>query len=164
MSFPINSPRVYRHDEIGFNYRMSNIHAAIGLAQAEKADEYKELRIKNNRLYKEFLSGVEGVVFQKDEEESINVCWMNAILLNPKIYGHTKEELIQKLKENNIDTRLLFTGMHRQKCLADFGCDCSGEYPNTDNLTQNGFYLPSASNLKERDIEKICQIIKDFKK
>lgn len=164
MSFPIDSPRVYRHDEIGFNYRMSNIHAAIGLAQIEKADEYKELRIKNNRLYKEFLSGVEGVIFQKDEEESINVCWMNAILLNPQIYGHTKEELIQKLKENNIDTRLLFTGMHRQKCLADFGCDCSGEYPNTDNLTQNGFYLPSASNLKKRDIEKICQIIKDFKR
>ena len=164
MSFPIDSPRVYRHDEIGFNYRMSNIHAAIGLAQVEKADEYKELRIKNNRLYKDFLNSIEGVIFQKDEEDSINVCWMNAILLNPKIYGRTKEELIQKLKESNIDTRLLFTGMHRQKCLADFGCDCSGEYPNTDNLTQNGFYLPSASNLKKRDIEKICQIIKDFKK
>ena len=164
MSFSINSPRIYQHDEIGFNYRMSNIHAAIGLAQIEKAVEYRNLRIKNNKLYKEFLKGVEGITFQQDEKDSLNVCWMNAILLNPKQYGHAKEELIQKLRENNVDTRLLFTGMHRQKCLANYGCDCSGKYPNTDNLTQNGFYLPSASNLKKQDIEKICQIIKDFKK
>lgn len=164
MSFSINSPRIYQHDEIGFNYRMSNIHAAIGLAQIEKAVEYRNLRIKNNKLYKEFLKGVEGITFQQDEKDSLNVCWMNAILLNPKQYGHAKEELIQKLRENNVDTRLLFTGMYRQKCLANYGCDCSGKYPNTDNLTQNGFYLPSASNLKKQDIEKICQIIKDFKK
>ena len=164
MSFPLNSPRIYKHDEIGFNYRMSNIHAALGLAQVEKADEYRDLRIKNNKLYKEFLKDVDGIIFQKDEKDSLNVCWMNAILLNTKQYGRTKEELIQKLKENNIDTRLLFTGMHRQKCLIDYGCDCSGEYPNTDNLTQNGFYLPSASNLNEKDIERICQIIKDFKR
>ena len=164
MSFSINSPRIYQHDEIGFNYRMSNIHAAIGLAQIEKAVEYRNLRIKNNKLYKEFLKGVEGITFQQDEKDSLNVCWMNAILLNPKQYGHAKEELIQKLRENNVDTRLLFTGMHRQKCLANYGCDCSGKYPNTDNLTQNGFYLPTASNLKKQDIEKICQIIKDFKK
>ena len=164
MSFSINSPRIYQHDEIGFNYRMSNIHAAIGLAQIEKAVEYRNLRIKNNKLYKEILKGVEGITFQQDEKDSLNVCWMNAILLNPKQYGHAKEELIQKLRENNVDTRLLFTGMYRQKCLANYGCDCSGKYPNTDNLTQNGFYLPSASNLKKQDIEKICQIIKDFKK
>ena len=55
MSFPIDAPRVYEHNDIGFNYRMSNIHAAIGLAQVEKADEYKEMRIKNHNLYKEYL-------------------------------------------------------------------------------------------------------------
>ena len=163
MSFPIDAPRVYEHNDIGFNYRMSNIHAAIGLAQVEKADEYKEMRIKNHNLYKEFLKDVKGIVFQKDEENSINVCWMNTILLEPEIYGHTKEELIAHLKENGVDTRLLFTGMHRQKCLLDFGCDGKGEYPVTDNLTKNGFYLPSASNLAEDDIKYICKLIKDFK-
>ena len=87
---------------------------------------------------------------------------MNTILLDTKKYGHSKEELIEHLKNNGVDTRLLFTGMHRQKCLLDFGCNCQGEYPVTDNLTQNGFYLPSASNLSEDDIKYICNLIKEF--
>ena len=162
MSFPINAPRIYQHDDIGFNYRMSNIHAAIGLAQVEKADEYRDMRIKNHNLYKKYLSEVDGITFQKDEENSLNVNWMNTILLDTKKYGHSKEELIEHLKNNGVDTRLLFTGMHRQKCLLDFGCNCQGEYPVTDNLTQNGFYLPSASNLSEDDIKYICNLIKEF--
>ena len=163
MSFPINGPRIYEHNDIGFNYRMSNIHAAIGLAQTEKADEYRQMRIKNHNLYKELLKDTEGIIFQKDEDNSINVGWMNAILIEPKIYGHTKEELISHLKDNGIDTRLLFTGMHKQKSLIDFGCDCKGEYPVTDNLTKNGFYLPSASNLDKNDIAYICNLIREFK-
>lgn len=164
MSFPINAPRIYQHNDIGFNYRMSNIHAAIGLAQVEKADEYRDMRIKNHNLYKKYLSEVDGITFQKDEENSLNVNWMNTILLDTKKYGHSKEELIEHLKNNGVDTRLLFTGMHRQKCLLDFGCNCQGEYPVTDNLTQNGFYLPSASNLSEDDIKYICNLIKEFLK
>lgn len=162
MSFPINAPRIYQHDNIGFNYRMSNIHAAIGLAQVEKADEYRDMRIKNHNLYKKYLSEVDGITLQKDEENSLNVNWMNTILLDTKKYGHSKEELIEHLKINGVDTRLLFTGMHRQKCLLDFGCDCKGEYPVTDNLTQNGFYLPSASSLSEDDIKYICNLIINF--
>lgn len=163
MSFPLDAPRVYEHEFVGFNYRMSNIHAAIGLAQVEKANEYRNMRIMNNRLYKENLKGVDGIIFQKDEENSINVCWMNAILLDPKVYGHTKEELIDHLKENGVDTRLLFTGMHKQKCLKDFGCDTAGDYSVTENLTQNGLYLPSASSLDTEQIEYICKLIKEFK-
>lgn len=161
MSFPINGPRVYMHNDIGFNYRMSNIHAAIGLAQVEKADEYKNMRIKNHKLYKEYLKDVKGIQFQKDEEHSVNVCWMNAILLEPKVYGHTKEELIDHLKEKGIDTRLLFTGMHRQPAFSVF--KNKNTYPVTDNLTENGFYLPSASCLKADEIEYICDVIRKFK-
>lgn len=163
MSFPLNGPRNYQHENIGFNYRMSNIHAAIGLAQVEKAEEYKERRIHNNSLYKSFLCDVDGVIFQKDEKNSVNVCWMNTILINPDIYGHSRDELINYLKINGVETRLLFTGMHRQKSLIDFGCNCSENYPVTENLTQNGFYLPSASNLSYEDIEYICKLIKHFK-
>lgn len=164
MCFPVDAPRVYLHDDIGFNYRMSNLHAAIGLAQVEKADEYREMRINNANLYMRYLSDVSGITFQKDEPDSLNVHWMNTIVIDPTIYGHNKDELIAHLKANNIDTRLLFQSMSKQKSLKDFGCDCSGTYPVTDWLSDNGFYLPSASSLTEEQIKYICNVIKEFKK
>lgn len=162
--FPMSGPRNYLHNDIGFNYRMSNVVAAIGLAQTEKADEYKAMRIRNNELYRHYLSDVPGVSFQKILPDAETVSWMNTIIINSVEYGHTKDELMAYLKENNVDTRLLFNGMHRQKSLLDFGCDCSGEYPVCDYLTENGFYLPSASSLTEDIIKSICELIKDFTK
>ena len=163
--FPINGPRNYSHDDIGYNYRMSNVVAAIGLSQVEKADDYRAMRIRNNELYRKYLEGVPGIIFQSlPEEGCIDVCWMNTIVLDPEKFGHTKDETVTFLKSQNIDTRLLFKSMSRQKSLADFGCDCSGEYIVTDWLNENGFYLPSASNLDEETIKNICRVIKEFQK
>lgn len=163
--FPLDGPRNYQHEDIGYNYRMSNVVAAIGLAQVEKADDYKGMRIRNHQLYKKYLSGVSGILFQSEPyKDCVDVCWMNTIVINSKEYGHTKDELIAYLKENEIDTRLLFTGMHKQKALQDFGCDCSGDYPVCEWLTENGFYLPSASSLTEEQIKEICDVIISFKK
>ena len=163
--FPLDGPRNYQHDDIGFNYRMSNVVAAIGLAQVEKADEYKAMRIRNHKLYKKYLADVPGIIFQSAPSDGCeDVCWMNTIIVDPVNYGHNKDELIKHLKENEIDTRLLFTGMHKQKAMVDYGCDCSGEYPICEWLTENGFYLPSASNLTEEQIKFICNVIANFKK
>ena len=162
MCFPVDAPRVYSHNDIGYNYRMSNLHAAIGLAQTEKADYYRDMRIHNAELYKEYLADCKGVIFQKDQTNGLNVHWMNTIVINPAQYGHTKDELIAHLKRNGIDTRLLFESMSRQKSLREFGCDCAGEYPVTDWLTENGFYLPSASSLTAEQIKRICNIIKTY--
>lgn len=162
MCFPVNGPRNYSHDNIGFNYRMSNIHAAIGLAQMEKADVYREMRRNNALIYKNELSECPGIRFQVDEKDSLNVHWMNTIVIDPIEYGHTKDELIVQLKSHGIDTRLLFVGMAKQKALIEYGCDCSGGYPVTDWLSNNGFYLPSASSLKKEDIKMICSVIKEY--
>lgn len=163
--FPLDGPRNYQHDDIGYNYRMSNVVAAIGLAQVERADDYRGMRIRNHQLYKKYLSRVSGIIFQSEPyEDCVDVCWMNTIVVDPKKYGHTKDELIGHLKEKGIDTRLLFTGMHKQKAMKDYGCDCSGEYPVCEWLTENGFYLPSGSNLSEEKIEYICSVIVDYKK
>lgn len=162
--FPMNGVRNYLHNDIGFNYRMSNVVAAIGLAQTEKADEYKAMRMHNNELYRRYLADVPGICFQNILPQAECVSWMNTIVLDPALYGYTKDELIAFLRENNVDSRLLFNGMHRQKSLLDFGCDCSGEYPVCDLLTENGFYLPSASSLTENVIKAICTLIKNFAK
>jgi perosamine synthetase len=155
--FPLDAPRVYQHADIGFNYRMSNLHAALGLAQVEKADYYRDLRIKNASLYKKYLSAIDGIQLQQDEPNGLNVHWMNAILINPGVFGKTKEQVIEYLKNNGIETRLLFTGMHKQESLKKYGCDCSGAYPVCEGLTANGFYLPSGSNLTEEEIAFICE-------
>lgn len=164
MCFPLDGPRNYLHNDIGFNYRMSNVVAAIGLAQVEKADEYRQMRINNNKLYRELLTNVSGIQFQPIMKDYLNVSWMNTILVDAKRYGHTKEELREYLRNNNIDTRLLFEGMHRQPSLKKYGCDSNKMYPITEKLTAQGFYLPSASNLPQKDISFICQLIKTFAK
>lgn len=161
--FPLDGPRNYQHNDIGYNYRMSNVVAAIGLAQVEKADIYREMRIRNHQLYRKYLSGVPGIIFQSEPSQNcVDVCWMNTVVIDAGQYGHTKDELIARLKEREIDTRLLFTGMHKQKALLDYGCDGSGEYPVCDWLTENGFYLPSSSGLSEEQIQFICSVIKEY--
>jgi perosamine synthetase len=164
MCFPEKGKRIYLHQDIGFNYRMSNLHAAIGLAQTEKADEYRHLRLKNRELYKNTLDDVRGINFQLDEENGLNVGWMNAILLEPNVYGRTRDELVDHLGSSGIETRLFFTGMHMQPSLRNFGCNCRGNYAVTENLTENGLYLPSSSSLNESRICFISEIIKKFQK
>lgn len=164
MCFPLSGNRNYTHDHIGFNYRMSNVIAAIGLAQVENADQYKQMRIRNNRIYREFLAETPGIVFQEEDKDALNVCWMNAIVIEPEKFGKNRDELMKYLKENKIETRLLFNGMHNQNSLLKYGCNCSGEYNVCDWLTNNGLYLPSASSLSEEIIEHICDKIKEFYK
>lgn len=159
VSFPLDAPRVYEHEDIGFNYRMSNLHAAIGLAQVEKADFYRDLRIRNSQFYKKYLADIPGIQFQKDEKNVLNVHWMNAIVIDPTLFGRTKEQVIASLKEKGIETRLLFTGMHKQNSLLKFGCDCTGSYPECERMTSNGLYLPSGSNLSEEEIAYICDAV-----
>jgi len=162
MCFALNAPRDYNHNDIGFNYRMSNLHAAIGLAQVEKADQYRNKRIQNAKLYRQYLSDIPGITLQRTQEGVLNVHWMNGILVDPTRYGHTRDELMAHLKENLIDTRLFFIGMHKQPSLLKFGCDSAGHYPVTENLSSTGLYLRSGSNLKEVQIRFICETIKDF--
>lgn len=162
MCFPPNGPRNYQHKDIGFNYRMSNLHAAIGLAQVEKADEYRSMRIRNAMLYMENLKDCAGIIFQKNQTNGKNVHWMNTIVIDPKKYGHTKSQLIEHLRKSQIDTRLLFVSMARQESLKKYGCDIVDEYPVTDWLTENGVYIPSATSLTEEQIKYICDVIKEF--
>ena len=164
MCFPLDGPRNYLHNDIGFNYRMSNVVAAIGLAQVEKADDYRQMRMNNNKLYRKLLKDVDGIRFQLIPEGHKSVCWMNAIMVDANIYGHTRDELMKQLKANGIDSRLLFAGMHQQPSLQKNGCDNGGYYPITESLANNGLYLPSASRLRKEDIEYICSTILKNKK
>lgn len=162
LCFPVGGPRNFIHEDIGFNYRMSNLHAAIGLAQVEKADNYRELRIKNGKRYRELLKNISGIVLQEDQENSLNVFWMNGLLITPEEFGCGRDELLLHLKSKGIDTRLFFAGMHKQPSLQKYCGRIEGEYPVSEKLAKDGFYLPSASDLKDTQINYICDIIAKF--
>lgn len=164
LCFPLNAPRDYKHENIGFNYRMSNIHAAIGLAQVERADEYRNLRIDNAKYYMDFLSAVPGITFQKSKSYVLNVHWMNGIVIDQFKYGKSRNKLINFLKVQGVDTRQFFIGMHAQSSLKSYGCKTTGDYSVTEWLSEYGFYLPSASNLSKDKIKIICDLISDFYK
>jgi len=162
--FPLDGPRNYRHEDIGFNYRMSNLHAALGVAQVEKADEYRDLRIRNGLLYRKYLQGIPGITLQGTKPDVVHVFWMNGVLVDPARYGRSRDELMLHLQQKGVETRLFFFGMHRQPSLLKYGCDGGGNYPVTDTLTRNGFYLPSSSSLREEQIRYISDAIREFRR
>jgi len=162
--FPLDGPRNYLHKDIGFNYRMTNIQGAIGLAQIEKIDEYVKARRTNNKLYQNYLGGLEGISFQPEKQNCKNVYWMNGIIIDSKKFGMSRDDLMEKLKEAKIDTRLFFNGMHKQLSLKRYGANYEGKYPISDWLASNGMYLPSGSGLREKDISYICGEIWKLKK
>lgn len=163
LCFPIDAPRTYLHADIGFNYRMSNIHAAIGLAQVERADDLKRLRQEHGLLYRQRLSVIPGIVLQEDQIGGENVFWMNGLAVTEE-YGRKRDDLIAHLKAAGVETRLFFNGMHRQPALQHYGCNCADSYPVSDFLADNGFYLPSGSGLQDEDIHRVCDIIAGFRR
>lgn len=165
LCFALKSSRNYIHHDIGFNYRLSNIHAAIGLAQVEKANYYKKLRIAHGQLYKELLSPIPGITFQKyDHSIYEHVFWVNGIIIDSRKYGHNRDKLMNFLAANKIETRRFFMGMHRQPALKKYSCDKREDFSIADNLAENGLYLPSGSGLTVKQIEAICLLIKKHKR
>lgn len=162
MCFSLDGNRNYLHEDIGYNYRMSNVTAAIGLAQIENIQQYIDMRIVNGRKYIDLLRSIPGIKLQQSHERVKHVYWMNGIVVDENIYGRSRDELRVHLSQRGIDTRLFFNGMHRQPSLKKYGCDCSGAYPISDSLSDNGFYLPSSTSLKLEEIEYVCKVISEY--
>lgn len=163
LCFPLDGPRNYIHEDIGFNYRMPNTLAAIGLAQLEKIDEYIANRRRNGEKYARMLGEIKGVQVQKIKPDNKSVYWMNSIVLEDSI-RLSRDEFMDQLKENNIDSRMLFAGMNRQPALIKYGCDPNGDFHVSDRLYERGLYLPSGSNLTDQQVEyvveKVAAIVK----
>ena len=162
-----SNPR-FLHKEFGFNYRLTNIQAAIGVAQMEYVDELIESRIKNAKLYNELLKNVEGITLPPKKEWAKNVYWMYGLIVNKEEFGMSMPELREALLKNGVDTRSFFIPMHKQPVYLNNKepnfPDCSGPYPVSDMLSERGFYLPSSSSLTEDQIKQVCKILISLKK
>jgi perosamine synthetase len=153
----------FLHQEMGYNYRLTNMQAAIGLAQLEKLDEYVEARRHNAYLYNYFLKNVEGITLPPEKEWCKNVYWMYGVLVDEEKFGMSMDQLCDKLKEKGIDTRTFFIGMHKQPAYNkdEEHFPDKTECPIAEKLENDGFYLPSSSHLTVEQIEYITDSIKE---
>jgi len=149
----------FLHTEIGFNYRMTNIQAAIGLAQLERIDEFVERRRRNASIYNSLLKDVKGVRLPPEKPWAKNVYWMYSIVIEDE-FGMSRDELAAKLKENGVDTRAFFIPMHQQPAFAQLGLFRGESFPVAEDISRRGLYLPSGSGLKKEEIEQVCATLK----
>jgi perosamine synthetase len=155
--------RRFRHTELAFNYRMTNVQAAIGLAQLEEIDKFIALKQKMAAAYRKGLAGVPGLVLPAEKPWARNVYWMYAVLVEPA-FGMSRDELMKRLKERGIDTRTFFIPVYRQPLFADDPDYAGVRCPVSDELAETGFYLPSGLALTSAQIKDVCAAIKDIRK
>jgi len=146
----------YWHTEVGFNYRMTNLQAALGLAQLERIEELINKKRQIFMWYKKFLTDIKGIKLNPEKDWVKNVFWMICLFLE-KNFGITRDELMLKLKEKGIDTRPFFYPISKMPMYK--GC-CKN--PVASDISNKGLNLPSGFNLSKQDIFMISKDLKEI--
>ena len=148
----------YEHTTMGYNYRMSNISAAIGVGQLKVLEERVAARRANHDFYQELLSGIEGIRFLAEPDEFYSNRWLSCVLIDPeKTSGISCEQVRLALEKENIESRPLWKPMHMQPLFKNhkfFGTGLS------EKLFEQGICLPSGSNLTPQQKERISSQLK----
>ncbi|WP_010497665.1 DegT/DnrJ/EryC1/StrS family aminotransferase [Paenibacillus elgii] len=151
----------YEHSEVGFNYRMSNVLAGIGIGQLHRLPERIETRRAIFAAYAEALGSMEGVEFMPEASFGSATRWLTTLTVDPQIAGTTSGDIIRALAEANIESRPVWKPMHLQPLFQ--GC---AYYPHqeghsvSDRLFEQGICLPSGSSLTETEQAKVIEIVK----
>ena len=148
--------RRYWHEVAGFNYRMTNLQAAIGLAQMEQLDIFIKERRDMALQYSEELRDIAGVIPPSEMPWAKNIYWLYSILVDEKLSGLSRDRLMLELRKDGIDARPLFYPLHEQP---PFFTD-SVEFPVTKMLSERGLSLPSSNSFSNEMTEKVCSAIK----
>lgn len=149
----VSKTREYWHDVVGYNYRMTNIQAAIGLAQLEKIEEKVAKKIKLGEWYQKYLAETP-LVFHSPLPDVVHTFWMCSVLARDE---EERIALREYLKENGIETRPTFPAIHEMPMY-----DINEYFPVAKDLSVRGINLPSYPALEESDIVNICNTIKAF--
>jgi perosamine synthetase len=150
--------RHFWHRYVGFNYRMTNLQAAVGVAQIETFDYFVARRRQNAEWYRARLADVHGLTLPPEEHNVRSVFWMFGMLVD-RSFGMSRDELRYYLAQRGIETRTFFVPMHLQPVY--FRRYAPARYPVAERLCSTGLYLPSASNLTEEIIDYITDVIKE---
>jgi perosamine synthetase len=129
----------FTHQALGYNFRMSALQAAFGVAQLRHLDDANQARIENASAYDEALTGIPGIERQPRARWCRNVYWAYGIVLDPSQFPESRIETQRALRVAGIETRRFFTPVHSQPAIHT----ADGRFPNSERLGEHGFYLPS---------------------
>ncbi len=149
----------YEHTKIGYNYRMSNILAAIGRGQLRSLKQRVAQKRKIFEFYKERLSKYVGIAFQPELVESVSNRWLTSIIVDTKLTKTNREEIRNLLEKNNIESRPLWKPMHLQPVFKDVPRYTNGV---SEKLFLQGLCLPSGTALQESQVHRICTLIESL--
>jgi dTDP-4-amino-4,6-dideoxygalactose transaminase len=147
----------YQHSEVGFNYRMSNVLAAIGCGQLQVLDQRVEARRKNCAFYQQALGDLPGMSFMPEADYGRCTRWLTCVTIDPKLAGTNREAVRLFLAAENIEARPVWKPMHLQPIFRD--CRCYGGSISA-RLFEQGLCLPSGSNLSESDLNRVVDVIR----
>ena len=149
------------HDELGWNFRMTNLQAALGVAQLERLDEFVARKRRMGRSYTELLNGTPGLQLplpQTDYAENID--WVFGVVLDDAVPFDAKEAM-RRLGDLKIGTRPFFWPMHEQPVFRKMGLFKGAACPVAERLARRGFYLPSGVALTDEQIERVAAVVKE---
>lgn len=147
--------RRFYHTALGHNFRLTNMQAALGLAQLEYIEESIQHKRWLGKTYTEKLSHLDGLQLPVEEDWAKNVYWMFGIVLDEKS-GMDAVEFARRLAARGIMTRPFFLGMHEQPVLLERGFFHGESYPVTERISRFGLYLPSGMTLTEAQLNEVC--------
>lgn len=150
--------RRFVHHDLGHNFRLTNMQAAVGLGQLERIDEIIGKKRWMGKAYTERLQGITGLQLPVEETWAKQVYWMYGMVLDEST-GFDAVRFAQKLKEKGVETRPFFLGMHEQPVFQNMGLFRDEKYPVAERLARQGLYLPSGLTLTEEQMEKVCGVI-----
>lgn len=150
--------RRFFHQELGFNFRLTNLQAALGVAQLERVDQIVERKRWIGREYNRCLSSIKNLQLPAEETWAHNVYWMYGVVLSEES-GMDASGFALKLKQKGIETRPFFLGLHEQPALHRRGLFLGESHPIAERLARQGLYLPSGLALTEDQICKVCDAV-----
>lgn len=154
----------FLHTRIAYNYRLTNLQAALGLAQLEQVKKYIKIKRLMAKKYFQGLKDIKGLVLPIEKDYAYNVYWMYAILIKEKEFGCDAQTLRNKLLNEGVDTRAFFIPMHQQPALLKRNLFKGQRYPVAQRLSLEGLYLPSGLAIKNSQIDIVIRKIKKISK